>query len=407
MSVSQSHNIPKPHLADEANGPVHGQTNGDAPGLLSQRVLSLRLPEGPAEERSLRGLLPWGISLLLAAALIVVGYFALAPHSERARPAADPPPQSPANLAPAAETADSGALALEAKGYIIPVHQILVSPKVNGMIVRLPIQEGMRVKKGDVVAELEDTDYRADYEHAVACVEAARQRLLELQRGNRPEEISEAKAELAECEAQLEQLKTEYQRAKDLLPRKAISQQDYEVAESQYWAMFRRVERLRFALKLMKDGPRIERIDNARAELRQMEADVAKNKWRLDNCTIRAPVSGTILKKNAEEGNVVNPIAFNGSFSLCEMADLSDLEVDLSIQERDVARVFKGQKCKIRAEAYPERTYEGYVSRLMPIADRAKGAVPVRVKVAVPAEEEGIYLKPEMGVNVSFLSRRP
>ncbi len=205
----------------------------------------------------------------------------------------------------------------------------------------------------------------------------------------------------------MEQLKTEYQRAKDLLPRKAISQQDYEVAESQYWAMFRRVERLRFALKLMKDGPRIERIDNARAELRQMEADVAKNKWRLDNCTIRAPVSGTILKKNAEEGNVVNPIAFNGSFSLCEMADLSDLEVDLSIQERDVARVFKGQKCKIRAEAYPERTYEGYVSRLMPIADRAKGAVPVRVKVAVPAEEEGVYLKPEMGVNVSFLSRRP
>ena len=275
------------------------------------------------------------------------------------------------------------------------------------MIVRLPIQEGMRVKKGDVVAELEDTDYRADYEHAVACVEAARQRLLELERGNRPEEISESQAELAECAAQLEQLKTEYQRAKDLLPRKAISQQDYEVAESQYWAMFRRVERLRFALKLMKDGPRIERIDNARAELRQMEADVAKNKWRLDNCTIRAPVSGTILKKNAEEGNVVNPIAFNGSFSLCEMADLSDLEVDLSIQERDVARVFKGQKCKIRAEAYPERTYEGYVSRLMPIADRAKGAVPVRVKVAVPAEEEGVYLKPEMGVNVSFLSRRP
>ena len=115
------------------------------------------------------------------------------------------------------------------------------------------------------------------------------------------------------------------------------------------------------------------------------------------------PISGTILKKNAEEGNVVNTIAFNGSYSLCEMADLSDLEVDLSIQERDVARVFKNQKCKVRAEAYPERTYEGDVSRLMPIADRAKGAVPVRVKLTVPAVEEGVYLKPEMGVNVSFL----
>jgi multidrug efflux pump subunit AcrA (membrane-fusion protein) len=84
-------------------------------------------------------------------------------------------------------------------------------------------------------------------------------------------------------------------------------------------------------------------------------------------------------------------------------ADLSDLEVDLTIQERDISRVFRGQPCKVRAEAFPDRTYQGTVSRLMPIADRAKGAIPVRVKVSVPAEEEGVYLKPEMGVLVTFL----
>ncbi|MHB8971332.1 MAG: hypothetical protein ACYC3X_18785 [Pirellulaceae bacterium] len=55
----------------------------------------------------------------------------------------------------------------------------------------------------------------------------------------------------------------------------------------------------------------------------EAEAELAKAKWRLDNCTIRAPISGTILRKNAEEGNIVNAIAFNGSYSLCEMADLS------------------------------------------------------------------------------------
>ncbi|MCU0979022.1 MAG: efflux RND transporter periplasmic adaptor subunit, partial [Pirellulaceae bacterium] len=99
-----------------------------------------------------------------------------------------------------------------------------------------------------------------------------------------------------------------------------------------------------------------------------------------------------------------NPIAFNGSFSLCDMADLSDLEVELFIQERDIARVFAGQHCKVRAEAYPDRTYDGLVSRLMPIADRAKGAVPVRVKLTVPADEEGVYLKPEMGAVVTFLN---
>src|SRR5262249_541017 len=118
-----------------------------------------------------------------------------------------------------------------------------------------------------------------------------------------------------------------------------------------------------------------------------------------------APVTGTILTKKAEEGNIVNPVAFNVAASLCDMADLSDLEVDLNIQERDIANVFKGQQCVIRPEAFPGRAYKGQVSRLMPIADRAKGAVPVRVKVAVPREEEGMYLKPEMSVVVSFLAK--
>ena len=135
----------------------------------------------------------------------------------------------------------------------------------------------------------------------------------------------------------------------------------------------------------------------------QAEADLVTAEWNLSNCTVRAPITGTILTKKAEEGNIVNPIAFNISASLCDMADLSDLEVDLTIQERDVARVFKDQRCKLHAEAFPERIYEGHVSRLMPIADRAKGAVPVRVKLAVPKGEEGRYLKPEMGAVVSFL----
>ncbi len=89
------------------------------------------------------------------------------------------------------------------------------------------------------------------------------------------------------------------------------------------------------------------------------------------------------------------------------MADLSDLEVELNIAEREVSKVSPGQKCKIRAEAFPDRVYDGVVARLMPIADRAKGAIPVRVKVSIPREEEGVYLKPEMGVLVTFLTAAP
>ena len=69
-------------------------------------------------------------------------------------------------------------------------------------------------------------------------------------------------------------------------------------------------------------------------------------------------------------------------------------------------QVQKDQKCRVAAEAWPNRPpYKGVVSRLMPTADRAKGAIPVRVKVQVPRDEEGVYLKPEMGAVVSFLRK--
>lgn len=304
----------------------------------------------------------------------------------------------------AARAAAMGEIALESKGYVIPTHQILVTPQVSGRLLRLMVEEGMRIKKGDLLGEIESTEFAADYARASATLELNRSRLQELVTGNRPEEIDQVRAELAESEAQLIQLNAEYVRGKSLINSNVITKQDFEVVESRFQALQRRVERLKLAVKLAEDGPREERIESARAEVKQAEADVAKAKWRLDNCRILAPISGTILKKNAEEGNIVNPIAFNGSYSICDVADLSDLEVSLDIQERDVSRVFKGQQCRIRADAYPERVYVGVVSRLMPIADRAKGAVPVRVKLTVPAEEEGVYLKPEMGAVVAFLN---
>jgi multidrug resistance efflux pump len=389
-------------------------------------VRSLSLAGLPERRSSLASSLAWIAGSILIAAGAWYGYqHYVAPKptepqattSESSKASADSkvtraaavpsqserPPSVSTGAAPPASKSD---VVLEAKGYIVPAHQILVSPKVNGMIVKLNVEEGRRVTKGDVLAVLESTDYSADCERAKANARLMRERLRELENGNRPEEIKEAEADLQEAEALVPQLEAEYKRTAELRRRSSATQQEFELAESKYLAQFRRVEKLRYAHKLMQLGPRRERIDVARAELSQAEADVVKAEWRLGNCTIRAPITGTILKKNAEEGNIVNPIAFNGSYSLCEMADLSDLEVDLNIQERDISVVQVGQKCRVRAEAYNDRIYEGQVDRLMPIADRAKGAIPVRVKIRIPAEEEGVYLKPEMGAIVTFLNQR-
>ncbi|MCS6850704.1 MAG: efflux RND transporter periplasmic adaptor subunit [Gemmataceae bacterium] len=371
-------------------------------GSLSDRVRSLRLEEraerpGPSR----RTWLPWFLCAVMAAIAAIQSLRTPSPaESEPARV------EATANVSTAATApqATVGEVVLESKGYIVPTHQVQVSPRVSGMVERLYIEEGKRVQRGDILAELEKVDYQADVDRAKAALAAARQRLNELVR-NHPDEINQVKAELEEAEAQREQLYLEWKRNVNLRTGNALAAREYEQAYSAYKAMDRRVERLRLALKLVAEGPRLDRIAAAKAEVEQAEAELVKAQWRLDNCTVRAPLTGTILTKKAEEGNIVNPIAFNVSASLCDMADLSDLEVDLTIQERDIAKVFKGQRCRVRAEAFPERTYEGVVSRLMPIADRAKGAIPVRVKVTVPREEEGVYLKPEMGAVVSFLRR--
>jgi HlyD family secretion protein len=392
---------------------------------LGQRVRSLRLSHIPDRRITVGTIVGW---VILAVVICGATYaIHLAWQSRKAEVAAPPPTaKSPASsespnaapadkaTAPAISALKSAApepakseIALESSGHIIPAHQILVSPKVSGMIVMLDIEEGKRVQKGDILAILESTDYEADVTRARALVKLNEEKIRELENGSRPEQIKQAEAELAESQATLVQLESEWRRNFELRRSKSITQQEYELAESGFKSMQQRVQRLSYALELLKLGERVERREIAKAELAQVQADLVKAEWRLGNCTIRAPRSGTILKKAAEEGNVVNPLAQNGSFSLCEMADLSDLEVELNIQERDISAVKVGQKCRVRTKAWPDRVYEGVVSRLMPIADRGKGAVPVRVKLSIPAEEEGVYLKPEMEATVTFLNDVP
>jgi multidrug resistance efflux pump len=323
-----------------------------------------------------------------------------APSDQEA--AADPPP----DVKPATSSAKQrGGIVLEAPGYITPAHRILVSPKVSGMLTELRIEEGMRVNKGDVLGVIESIEYEADSKRAAANLAMAVEKSRELENGSRPEEIEQARAELTEAKAKLKQLDADYDRAKKLRMVGGVSDAELDAAISNVDTQKQKITRLQFVLTLLEQGAREERRQLAKAEVKQAEADLMKAKWRLENCTIRSPISGTILKKNAEEGNIVNPVAFNGSFSVCEMADLADLEVDLNIQEREVKKVFAGQRCQVRANAFQDRVYEGIVSRVMPVADRAKGAVPVRVKVTVPSEEEGVYLKPDMSAIVTFFAK--
>ena len=210
MNTAEELATPKPHLAD---------VRLDAGEQLSQRVRSLRLPQETAGGGSAGRWMMRLVCLALAGSTAFLGYQQYAhqatpPPSNAVPTKANASPSEPAHPDPAA-TAPSGGIALEAKGYIIPAHQILVSPQVGGMVVKLRIIESQRVVKDEVLAELEETQYRADRDQAKAQWECS-------------------KATLLQAEAKLKQAEQDWRRAKSLLPDKAISDSDYDMYRANY-----------------------------------------------------------------------------------------------------------------------------------------------------------------------------
>jgi HlyD family secretion protein len=384
----------------QAGNPSNDHPAQSGAATLSDRVRSLRLAN-PATVRGSRfGWLPWVMCVfcLLVGAAVGLGGSGLMKFL--------PAPKPPAGPTDAAK-ADSGDVVLEAKGYIIPSRTYQVSPKISGMVEQLFIdKEGDFVYKGEILAILEDVDYKADRDHAQQTLNNARERLSQLNK-ELPREIDKAEFELKQAKCQLQQYTLDWERAEELYQRRSISKSEYDLARANKDAKEAEVGKLTHALRLVQDS-KDQRIHAFEAEVKQDEADLTKAQWRLDNCVIKAPATGTILTKNVEQGNLANPIAFQTAVaaSICTMADLSKLEVDISIQERDIKNVKEGQRCRVVAEGFPDRKpYEGVVLRRMPSADRAKGAIPVRIQIMKLHDDEkpGEYLRPDIGVIVSFL----
>ena len=133
---------------------------------------------------------------------------------------------------------------------------------------------------------------------------------------------------------------------------------------------------------------------------------VDEAKRLLDNCTITAPIDGTVLTKKADRGSLVSPAAFNVSASLCEIADLSKLEVEVDVPERQITKIRPGLECQVAADADPNKVYRGAVHRVMPIADDSKNVIKVRIRVYPPAGEvPGSFLKPKMSVVATVVNR--
>lgn len=340
-----------------------------------------------------------GIAVVVLGGLIAIVYRALAssvPEVEVVRAAA---PQSN----------DVGGVVLSATGYIVAHHTINVNSKVTGRVSWIGVEKGDKVKEGQILVRLEDQEFRASYEQAKGALDNARAYLEELQHGSRPEEIQQAQHNLDEARATLVNDKLTLDRTKELAGAGVDSRQQLDDATAKFQSDQERVNSLDKAFQLSKIGPRSEEIARAQGALVQAQGQMDYAQSQLEATLIRAPVSGTILDRTAEKGELITAQFASGSAggpqgSVVSLADLNDLQVELDIAQADFARLSPAQKAKVTTDTYPDKEYDGEIAQISPEANRQKATVQVKVQVLNPNKYPEIQLRPEMNATVKFLA---
>src|SRR5437763_1328967 len=306
----------------------------------------------------------------------------------------------------AAENSDIGGIVLSASGYVVAHHKIDVNSKVTGRVAWIGVEKGDKVRAGQVLVRLEDQEFSAQVAQAKGAVLAAGARLKALEHGSRPEEIQQASANLDEAKANLANAKSTLERTKPLVQEGVLSRQQLDDAQAKYDSALQRVQSLEKSYTLAKIGPRQEDIEAARGSLLQAQGQLAYVQSQLDATLIRAPVSGTILERTAEKGELVTAQFASAADtggprgSVVSLADLSDLQVELDISQNDFAKLGPKQRAVITTDAYPDREYKGVIDEISPQANRQKATVQVKVKILNPDS----YLRPDENANVRFLA---
>jgi HlyD family secretion protein len=250
----------------------------------------------------------------------------------------------------------SPGVVLTGTGYIVTRHKyITVGTKVLGQIVEEPIEEGQRVRAGELLARIDDRDYQAQLGQALA-----------------DRDLADANARLAEARAA---------RQRELFQAGIASRDDLDVAENAEEA--------------------------ARAASRRAAAALDYGRFMVAQCVIRSPIAAVVLKKYRELGDTINyggqVQAGGGATDVVQLADTGDTRAEVDVNEVDIGKVAVGMAASVVPNAYPDRPFEASIAKLYPEADRQKGTVKVEVQLRQPDLR---VVKPEMSVKVSFLEGR-
>jgi RND family efflux transporter MFP subunit len=254
---------------------------------------------------------------------------------------------------------------LNASGYVVAQRKAAVASKVTGRLISLSVEEGSRVKAGQVIARLESDDVLAAQNQAAANLKAVRQNL-------------------EQAQAELHDATLSFNRNKELAGAGFIAQAEYDSSEARY-------KKAQAA------------VGAAEASVKASEAALKGAEVAFGYTLIRAPFDAVVLTKNADIGDIVTPIgaAADAKAAVVTIADMDSLLVEVDVSESNLFMVKDGQPCEIHLDALPDLRFRGKVHMIVPTADRAKATIMVKVSFL----EKDSRVLPEMSAKVAFLSR--
>jgi RND family efflux transporter MFP subunit len=302
---------------------------------------TLRIDRASPEPR--RGIHPAVLALIAVAVLAGVVVAVLAFVRGTAAPAVE------VGTAEATGGGVASGSGISANGYVVARTKASVSSKILGRLAWIGVAEGSHAKVYEIIALLEDADYRAA--------------------------LLAARATVAQLDAQHVQAEREFRRARSLREQNLLSDADLEGAQT--------------------------KLEVSLAQANAAHAQVKLAEATLENTRVRAPFTGTVLRKDAEVGEIVAPSSAGGGLTrtaIVTMADLSTLEVEVDVNEAYIAQIRNGQPARITLDAYPDTSFSGRVRQVVPTADRQKATVLVKVSIL----DRDPRILPEMGAKVVF-----
>jgi RND family efflux transporter MFP subunit len=283
-----------------------------------------------------------------------------------------------ATVRTAAVTAAGGAGAspgsvLDASGYVTARRRATVSSKITGKVVEVLVEEGQAVRRGQVLARLDDAQIRAGLDVARAQLEMARRAT-------------------AEDQARLKEAQLTQARLNQLVKDQVVGRAEVDTANAT-------VESLTARIELAK-----QQVQVAESQVRAIETDLV-------DMVVRAPFDGVAISKDAQPGEMVSPVSAGGGFTrtgICTIVDMSSLEIEVDVSESYINRVRPGQPVEAVLDAYPQWRIPAHVITTVPSADRQKATVRVRIGFAreKPGEALDPRILPDMGVKVSFFNEK-